>query len=82
MFVRHGTTTNIPQSALGSIEDIYDQKFKSAVGYSFSTYCAGYDMHYLVDKECKSLREAQGCITEEVVNNVRLTISFTLKKIQ
>ena len=82
MFVRHGTTTNIPQSALDSIEDIYDQKFKPAVGYSFSTYCAGYDMRYLVDKECKSLREAQGCITEEVVNNVRLTINFTLKKIQ
>ena len=82
MFVRHGTTTNIPQSALDSIEDIYGQKFKPAVGYSFSTYSVGYDMRYLVDKECKSLREAQGCITEEVVNNVRLTINFTLKKIQ
>jgi hypothetical protein len=80
--VRHGTTTKVPQSALDSIEDIYDQKFKPVVGYSFSTYSVGYDMRYLVDKECKSLREAQGCITEEVVNNVRLTINFTLKKIQ
>lgn len=82
VFTRHGTTTKVPQSALDSIEDIYDQKFKPVVGYSFSTYSVGYDMRYLVDKECKSLREAQGCITEEVVNNVRLTINFTLKKIQ
>ena len=82
LFTRHGTTTKVPQSALDSIEDIYNRKFKPVVGYSFSTYRVGYDMRYLVDKECKSLREAQGCITEEVVNNVRLTINFTLKKIQ
>ena len=81
-FTRHGVVTRIPESALESIEDLYDKKFKPAVRYSFSAYNVGYDIRYLADREGKFLREAQGSITEEVVNNVRLTIHFSLRKIQ
>ena len=50
--------------------------------YSFSTYNVDYDIRFQTDREGVFLREAQGSITEEVVNNTRLAISFTLRKIQ
>ena len=82
LFTRHNVTTEIPKDVLKRIEEIYDQKYKPTVGYGFSTYNVDYDIRFQTDREGVFLREAQGSITEEVVNNTRLTISFTLRKIQ
>ena len=82
LFTRHNVATEIPKDVLKRIEEIYDQKYKPTVGYSFSTYNVDYDIRFQTDREGVFLREAQGNITEEVVNNTRLAISFTLRKIQ
>lgn len=82
LFTRHNVATEIPKDVLKRIEEIYNQKYKPTVGYSFSTYNVDYDIRFQTDREGVFLREAQGSITEEVVNNTRLAISFTLRKIQ
>ncbi|OFP29499.1 hypothetical protein HMPREF2992_02535 [Prevotella sp. HMSC069G02] len=82
LFTRHNVATEIPKDVLKRIEEIYNQKYKPTVGYSFSTYNVDYGIRFQTDREGVFLREAQGSITEEVVNNTRLAISFTLRKIQ
>lgn len=79
---RHSSPVVLSAEMADRIRKTYDQRYKPAVGYSFSTYGVDYDVRLLLDREGRFIREAQGSIVEEVANNVRLNISFTLRDIQ
>lgn len=64
------------------IEKIYNEKYKPTIGYSFSEYNISYAMDYLLNTKINCLENASLAITEEINNNIELTITYKLRKIK
>lgn len=67
---------------IDNIEKIYNEKYKPAVQYSFSTYNLDYSAILLLNATEKIIKEAVVNIIEEVSNNVNLNINFTMRMIK
>lgn len=63
------------------IREAYDTRFKPSVDYSFSEYAARLYVHALVNGEQRYVQEAECNITEEVLNNVSMTIQYKIRKL-
>ncbi len=64
------------------IELLYDQRFKSFIGYKFSDYIYHHNTEYTVDKTTNVLENAVINIHEAVKNNIEVIVEYKLRRIE
>lgn len=67
---------------MSELEEIYNVKFKPLVKYQFSEFKFSYRENSIYDLENRWITSSDVTIIEEVKNNVRLMISYKLRKIE
>nr|WP_315421139.1 hypothetical protein [uncultured Pedobacter sp.] len=80
--IQYEKTGELKNNEASKYEQLYNVKYKPLVKYKYSGYNARVNETILVDKNDKWILQAHVSITEEVKNNVELTVDYKLRKIE
>lgn len=80
--VQYNNTGRLQKEDAKKFEQLYDLKYKPLVKYKFSVYDASIVEKVLLDKKDKWILQADLSISEEVKNNVELSVDYKLRKIE